>query len=63
MRTHDDDPFDPMPEPPEPPHDGECCESGCGDQCVWNRYNESRAEFERAITAWRARHPADAHFR
>lgn len=63
MQPHDDDPFDPAPEPPEPPHDGECCESNCGEQCVWTRYNAARAEFERQITAWRARHPADAHFR
>ncbi|MBB4013593.1 hypothetical protein GGR36_002939 [Niveibacterium umoris] len=30
---------------------------------MWTRYNAERAEFERQITAWRARHPADAHFR
>lgn len=43
--------------------DGECCESGCGEQCVWSRYNAERAEYERAYAAWRARHPDDAHFR
>jgi len=58
----DDDPFDPPPEPPEPPHDNDCCESGCGDQCVWTLYNEARAEFERRMREWRARHPDDAHF-
>ena len=63
MHKHDDDPFDPSPEAPAPPMDGECCESGCGEQCVWNRYNAERAEYERAYAAWRARHPDDAHFR
>jgi len=60
---HDDDPFDPAPEPPEPPHDGECCESGCGDLCVWERYNAARTEHERAMAAWRLRNPPEARFK
>lgn len=58
----DDDIFDPPPEPPEMPHDGECCESGCGDQCVWTHYGTARANFELKMQQWRARHPDDASF-
>ncbi len=52
-----EDPFDPPPEPPASPHASECCESGCGDQCVWTHYEIARADFERLMRAWRMRNP------
>ncbi|GLK60287.1 MULTISPECIES: oxidoreductase-like domain-containing protein [Azotobacter] len=47
---------DPPPLPPEPPLEGECCESGCGEACVWEQYNEARAEYARALSEWQVRH-------
>lgn len=46
---------DPAPLPPDPPEEGECCESECGEACVWTAYYEARADWERAMAAWRAR--------
>ncbi|TBW12128.1 hypothetical protein E0E50_05970 [Azotobacter chroococcum subsp. isscasi] len=42
--------------PPEPPQEGECCEGGCGEACVWETYNEARAEHARALAEWQAHH-------
>ncbi|WP_349572391.1 oxidoreductase-like domain-containing protein [Azotobacter salinestris] len=50
---------DPLPLPPEPPFEGECCEGGCGEACVWEKYNEARAEYARALTDWQARHACE----
>ncbi|MDV7212475.1 oxidoreductase-like domain-containing protein [Azotobacter beijerinckii] len=47
---------DPAPLPPEPPQEGECCEDGCGEACVWAHYNEARAEYARTLAEWQARH-------
>lgn len=52
-----DYPDDPMPQPPEPPLDNACCESDCGDACVWSRYGEALAEYRQALSAWQQRHP------
>jgi hypothetical protein len=49
---HDDS----RPLPPEPPQEGECCEGGCGEACVWEQYHEARAEYARALAEWQAHH-------
>ncbi|GAB3377963.1 oxidoreductase-like domain-containing protein [Azotobacter armeniacus] len=46
---------EPVPLPPEPPLEGECCEGGCGEACVWETYNEARAEYARVLAEWQAR--------
>ena len=48
---------DTAPIAPERPADGECCESGCGDACVWQKYYVARTAFEQAQREWQARHP------
>lgn len=48
-------PTDAAPLPPEPPEEGECCESECGDGCIWTRYRQARAAYEQALAAWKAR--------
>ncbi|MBB3103838.1 oxidoreductase-like domain-containing protein [Azomonas macrocytogenes] len=52
------DKADPAPVPPEPPYEGECCEGGCGEACVWEKYYLARAEHEQAMAEWLTRHPA-----
>ncbi len=51
---------DPIPEAPEPPGDGECCQSSCGEACVWEKYYIAREQYAQALKAWRARHPEQA---
>lgn len=53
----DDTATDLPPRPPAPPEEGECCESECGEACVWTQYYEARAEYEAALAAWKARQP------
>ncbi|MFC3608289.1 oxidoreductase-like domain-containing protein [Stutzerimonas tarimensis] len=55
MKTLCDDPRAEPPSPPSPPADGECCESECGDACIWTDYYEARARYEQALAEWRAR--------
>ncbi len=43
------------PEPPRQPEPWECCQSGC-DPCVYDRYWEDLARYERALEAWRTGH-------
>ncbi len=38
------------PEPPRQPEPWECCQSGC-DPCVYDRYWEDLARYERALEA------------
>ncbi|MBK9393832.1 MAG: hypothetical protein IPO35_02510 [Uliginosibacterium sp.] len=38
----------PCPEPPTPPGEGECCESECGEACVWARYRAALDQYRRA---------------
>lgn len=45
------------PEAPERPGDGECCEGGCEEACVWNKYYAALAAYQQALAAWRERHP------
>lgn len=35
-----------IPPPPEPPADYECCDSGCGDNCVFEIYRREKAEYD-----------------
>ena len=32
--------------PPVPPEDWECCNSDCGDACVWQIYYREKAAYE-----------------
>lgn len=34
------------PPPPEPPSDDECCQSGCGELCVFEIYRQQKADYE-----------------
>lgn len=56
--TDPNHPADPdlPPQPPAPPLDGECCESECGDACVWTEYYAERALYEQRLAEWKARH-------
>lgn len=45
------------PVPPPAPDEGDCCESECGDACVWTDYYEARALYEAELARWRARQP------
>lgn len=47
---------DPRPRPPEKPLPTDCCESGC-EVCVFDRYAEDLADYRRALSQWRQRHP------
>ncbi len=47
---------DPRPQPPEKPLPGDCCDGGC-DPCVYDVYADELAAYEKALAAWRARHP------
>ncbi|MBK9218926.1 MAG: hypothetical protein IPL70_11200 [Uliginosibacterium sp.] len=38
----------PEPTPPTPPGEGECCESECGEACVWARYRAALDQYRRA---------------
>ncbi len=50
-----DDP-DPRPHPPEKPLACDCCESGC-ELCVFEMYAQEFEAWERALAAWKLRHP------
>ena len=47
---------DPMPTPPEQPDPRDCCGEGCVN-CVIDVYEAALARYERALAAWRERHP------
>jgi hypothetical protein len=46
------------PEPPEEPLASDCCGSGCAT-CVYDIYDQQRAQYEQALTAWKEKHGAD----
>jgi len=52
------DDADPRPQPPEKPLPGDCCETGC-DPCVFEQYAEEVEAHEKALAAWKARHPGE----
>ncbi|OOR89452.1 hypothetical protein B0181_07185 [Moraxella caviae] len=41
----DQNPID-IPPPPEPPESYECCDSGCGEFCVFEIYREQKAQYD-----------------
>ena len=47
---------DPMPLPPRQPELDDCCGSGC-NPCVFDLYDAALERYERAMRAWRERHP------
>ena len=49
---------DPRPQPPREPEPAECCGSGC-ERCVLDVYGDALARYERALAAWRQRHPGE----
>lgn len=50
------DDSDPRPTPPEKPLACDCCDSGC-DPCVYDVYADELDAYEKALAAWRMRHP------
>lgn len=48
---------DPAPVCPTPPNEYECCEGGCGEACVWEKYYLEREQYAKALAEWQARHP------
>lgn len=42
--------------PPEKPLPCDCCETGC-DPCVYEVYAGELKAYDKALTAWRTRHP------
>jgi len=49
--------LDPVPVCPTPPDEFECCDSGCGEACVWEKYYLDRERYDKALAEWKARHP------
>ena len=47
---------DPKPRPPEKPLPGDCCDGGC-ESCVYDVYADELEAYDKALAAWRARHP------
>jgi hypothetical protein len=54
--VHDQADDDPPPVAPRRPENDECCGGGC-NPCVFDLYEDARERYERALAAWRARHP------
>jgi len=52
----DDDSADPAPRPPPEPDAADCCGEGCV-RCVYDVHEEALERYQRALQAWRARHP------
>lgn len=52
----DDDPADPMPRRPPEPDAADCCGEGCV-RCVYDVHDDALERYQRALEAWRARHP------
>lgn len=46
---------DPRPEPPLEPDAFACCNSECGEACVWTIYQHARRRYERELEAWQLR--------
>lgn len=51
------DPQDHQPAPtaPEQPGEYDCCEGGCAEACVWEKYYLERDQYARALTEWQER--------
>lgn len=47
--------FDPN-NPPEPPEDYMCCDSGCGEACVFEIYREEKARYDRQLAEYLKAH-------
>ena len=47
---------DPKPLPPHQPDIDDCCRSGC-TPCVFDLYEDALERYEKALAAWKARHP------
>jgi hypothetical protein len=50
---------DPRPLPPREPELEDCCGTGCVN-CVFDMYEIAQENYERALVAWRLRHPGQA---
>jgi hypothetical protein len=50
-RRDEDIAYNQRPQPPRPPEPGECCQSGC-EPCVYDRYWDALAEYEKALEQW-----------
>ncbi|HEX5127031.1 MAG TPA: oxidoreductase-like domain-containing protein [Rhodocyclaceae bacterium] len=50
-----DSPQDPPPAPPREPDALDCCDSGCGDACVWTIYRLAKDKYDADLEAWQIR--------
>lgn len=50
------DPADPAPRRPPEPDAADCCGEGCV-RCAYDVYEDALERYQRALDAWRARHP------
>ena len=46
---------DPMPQAPREPDVFDCCNTECGDACVWEIYRLAKLKYERDLEAWQIR--------
>ncbi|MEQ1775197.1 MAG: oxidoreductase-like domain-containing protein [Burkholderiales bacterium] len=51
-------PDDPKPVAPDPDNYSGCCDSGC-TPCIYDRYWEAMAQYEKALAEWQSRQAAD----
>jgi hypothetical protein len=50
---------DPRPQRPPEPDPADCCGGGCV-RCIYDVHEDALERYERALAAWRARHPEAA---